>query len=301
MTAMLDKYTIDTAFRAEFMDHAVLPEIQELGDIVSEYEATRKKALVSAIDLGIGERGRNEILGKMADSFLRQWMMTKYAGLDLSFTKRKWYLKVERDFDDTCTIREAYDTPFDVGGDPALVTLVQVSRFFEVSYDLHEFALPLDDWEATQIAGELRSTRKYGGMPSMHLRVSAVLPDGISASHVQRAQEAMGHYYMALSLCYARGINLLREMRSGDFSSRSKVKIIWAPNVEVLTVTSTPPRPAGDPAIVLSLHGQDYLLDFYDTPDEMPITNLIREFNEGKFPKLTSPVAGRKKKSFKQV
>lgn len=298
MTAVLDKPMTDAAFRAEFLGHAGLPEVVEPKTLVAEYEATRRKTMASAAELGIGERGLAEIRTKAAMAFFKRWMSSRYASLDLSFTSRKWYLKIERDQDNKCKVVEAYNQMHDIGGDPALVTLVEVERFFEIAYDLHNFAFkPLEDRRAEQRAGELRSTRKYGGMSSMTLRVSAVLPDGIGERHVRLAQEALGHYHLARALCYSQGIDLRADLGGENYyrDSDQKIRVIWGPNVDVLTVMATPPRPAGDPAIVLALHGENYLLDFYDTPDEMPITNLIREFSEGRLPKPSAPTAGRRK------
>jgi hypothetical protein len=115
------------------------------------------------------------------------------------------------------------------------------------------------------------------------------VPDGITAAHVRSAREAVAHLMLAQSLLFARGIDLDDECRKGRYESGgigdAKVALIWAPNEDVLTLRSDPPRPAGDPAIVLEVVGHTFLLAFYDTPDERPIEHLIREFSEGKLPR----------------
>jgi hypothetical protein len=289
MKTLLDRPMTDKAFRGEFLQNAKLPSETSPLQLVNDYRKTRSNTMTTAIELGIGEAGLAEIRTKAASAFLKRWMMTRFATVDLSFTSRKWYLKIERDEKNIVKVKEAYTAEFDVGGDPAFVTLAEVDRFFQIDYDLHEFAFGVrKDRTATQRCGSLRSTRKHGGMSSLNLSVSAVLPDGIGEKQVHIAQEAMGHYHLARSLCYTHGIDLQKDIAGDNYYRRDqqKVKIIWGPNVDVLTVTATPPRPAGDPAIILALHGENYLLDFYDTPDETPISNLIREFSEGKLSKM---------------
>lgn len=290
MTALLDTPMTDELFRAEFLGHAQEPEPDDAMTILNDYVATRDRTIKSATDLGIGERGIAEITAKAGNAFIKRWMRQRYATVNLSFTDRKWYLRIERDEKNITTVKEAYAQEVDVGGDPALVTLAEIDRFFHVEYELSKFAfgeIEAGERKASQRAGVFRATRKYGGMSSVNLTVSAVLPDGVGQKHVKIAQEALGHYHLARAVCYARGIDIASDMIPDRYSRESaKVRIIWGPNVDVLTVTAMPPRPAGDPAIILALNGENYLLDFYDTPDETPISNLIREFSEGKLPKM---------------
>lgn len=284
-TATAERMT-DAEFKQEFLSRAALPVAEDVISVVDKYAETRKKTIASAIELGIGERGVQEIQQKAAAAFIKRWMMLKFATLDLSFTERKWWLKIERDFNNIVKVTAAYNSPTEVGGDRANVTLGEVNRFFQIEYDLEVFAFgDTQEKRASQKAGSFASTRKNGGLRSADVHVFATLPDGIGQKHVKIAQEAMGHYHLARALCYARGINIASDLGSNRYDRIQKVRVIWGPNMDVLSATAIAPRPAGDPAIVLELHGQNYLLDFYDTPDETPITNLIREFSEGNLPK----------------
>jgi hypothetical protein len=120
-------------------------------------------------------------------------------------------------------------------------------------------------------------------MPRTNLTISAVLPDGIGQKQMKKAQVAIGHKHFARAVCYCHGIDLEADLGRTRWDRRdSTVSVIWGPNADVLSFTQTPPRPAGDPAIVIDIGEETYLLDFYDTPDELPISNLIREFSEGK-------------------
>jgi hypothetical protein len=83
------------------------------------------------------------------------------------------------------------------------------------------------------------------------------------------------------------GIQLEDELGIDEYRNserQPKVHVYWAPTLEALSVRTEPPRPKGDPAVVFSVGGASFLLDFYDAPDERPIEHLIREYSEGKLP-----------------
>lgn len=288
MTAVLSPPMTDEAFRAEFLGHAALPEPEDVVTVVEEYAKTRQDTIAQALKLGIGPTGVSEIQTKTANIFIKRWMMLKFATVDLSFTSRKWWLKVERDLNNIVKVTEAYTAPVDVGGEAAFVHLSEVDRFFKVEYELQQFAFgERAEKRGTQKGGWFGQSRKHGGFRSTEIQISAVLPDGIGDKHVKLSQLALSHYYLARAMCYARGIDLSSDLGS-RWDRNHKILIIWGPNVDVLSATQIAPRPAGDPAIILQLHDQNYLLDFYDTPDETPIVNLIREFSEGKLPRMTT-------------
>ena len=283
---MIEELMTDKVFRDGFLSNAKLPEPINGTDLLAEYKITREKTIIDAKNLGVGLRGINEIKSKTAESFLRRWMMILYASVDLSFTQRKWYIQIERNENNIFQITNGYSSPVDIGGDTPMKILSEINRFFKIDYRLSEFAFGEHSTEkrASQNAGNIALSRK-NHLPYTSLRVSAALPDGINHKHVRIAQQAMGHYHLARSLCYTAGIDIAGDLQIENSYSSQTINVIWGPNIDVLSVTAVPPRPAGDPAIILSLSNQNYLLDFYDTPDETPIVNLIREFSEGKLPK----------------
>lgn len=277
-----------TEFQAEFMQSATLPKAGDGLAVIDEYVSLRERTIIQARDLGVGKEGLSDIEDKMASSFVRRWMMLRFAALDLSFTKRKWWVEIVRDGDEV-RIAGTYDSKPDGNVDPVTTLIAGVPRFFSVEIDAKPFALGEKDMDKVHVnghaAGDLiagqRASKRYR---LMNITVDASLPDGITSRHAELARGAISHFRAASAILFSRGIDIsarLRENRYGD--TDLKVKIIWAPNADALTVRATPPRPAGDPAVLFCLAGHSFLLDFYDTPNEQPIEHLIREFSEGRF------------------
>lgn len=275
----------DEEFRGFFLQNADLPNVDDEPTLIlKNFVRTRNETLFKASELGIGEEGTKEIKAKAARAFMKRWMMMQFATVDLSFTDRKWWLKLERDSNGIKVVETSHQ-PIELTGDPAFFTVAEIDRFFSVETDCDEFAFGkrIADRKGFQRSGHFSSTRKNGGMPRTDLTISAMLPDGIGQKQMKKAQVAIGHYHFARAACYTHGIDLLADFGYNRWDRyTNKIRVIWGPNADVLSFTQTVPRPAGDPAIVIDMCGETYLLDFYDTPDELPISNLIREFSEGK-------------------
>lgn len=282
-----------TEFQHEFLSRATLPTHDSADSLITGFIETRRRTMAQAEELGVGSAGLRDIGNKTATAFVRRWMMLRYAALDLSFAKRPWWLTVDRTGGNTPTIVAAADTKPDGEVDPVTTLVASIPRFFRASCAAHKFAFGDDDDDFDEgiltggrvDAGTLLSgRRKSDSYRTLLVTVHAKLPDGLGRRHVKLVQEAIGHFHCAVALLYARGINIESDLAPATRyeSRKTNVEIIWAPAVEVLTLTAEPPRPAGDPAVVFSTAGHSFLLDFYDTPDEQPIEHLIREFSEGK-------------------
>ena len=78
-------------------------------------------------------------------------------------------------------------------------------------------------------------------------------------------------------LIFARGYE--RDQRR---SNGIEVGVLWAPTLDAWAFRVAPVRPKGDPAILVrSGSDQPYLVCYFDTPNEVSIENLIREFTSG--------------------
>jgi hypothetical protein len=275
-------------FQAEFLSHATLPKPEDANAILADYTARRASALAQAKELGVGKDGAKEIRKKMATAFIKRWMMLQYARLDTAFIKRPWWLHVTRE-GDAATVAAAYDRDPGLTVDPVTGCVAKIERFFRAKLDAEAFAFGkgVEGLAVSRVTGPTLPHGKRGpkSYRSMDLSFTARLPDGICDRHVRLAQTAIGHYLTACAALCRHGIDFTSELLGEDRYYRSNamtVRVLWAPNHDMVSVTMTAPRPAGDPAIVLEVAGHSFLLDFYDTPDEQPIEHLIREFSEGR-------------------
>lgn len=284
-------------FQAEFLGNAVMPTASPADALMDEYVQKRSATVQQARELGVGPDGIAEVTHKMAAAFMRRWMMLRYAVVDLSFTQRLWWITAERVGRDGAKVVSGSDVRPDTPEDGVMRVVGSVPRFFTETAEAKAFAFQrgndrIMDGHDTHAVGELANgTRSGVRCPSLTVRVSAKVPDGIGDRHRKLVQQAMGHAYGAKALLYGRGVDISAELAPLDSRRHyspdgwsAQVKVIWAPLADVLSVTASPPRPVGDPAVVLEAGGNAYLLDFYDTPDERPIEHLIREFSEGKLP-----------------
>ena len=276
-------------FQSEFLSHASLPKADDPREIVADFVAKRSKALATAEKLGVGDEGTRNVRMKFAKAFVRRWMMRRFAALDLSFTERKWWLKIERTEPDGATIVADYDSEPAAEVDRVMILIAEIDRFFHAETDAINFAFK---------DVELRKERQYvgsfahGKRDGVHYRnrdvmISAKLPDGLTDKHTKLVRQALSHYHLARALCYAEGVDLRDDLRETNYHEKTAplLQLIWAPNRDCLSVQTRAPRPMGDPAVIFAVGGHSFLLDFYDTPDEQPIEHLIREFSEGSLAK----------------
>ena len=284
-------------FQKEFLSNAKVPDadtpFDSAAEVVADYVATRDATLQQARDLGVGEAGAREVRGRLAKAFVRRWMMLRYAAIDLSFTKRPWWIRVDRNEDELHVVG-TFDAEPAPPTDRVTTLCEKVNRFFYSKVSIGAFAFGNDEDDDVELKpasiklGTFPSGRRgKSSFRSVDVFVSAALPDGISAKHVRKARAAYAHYYIGVAALYAKGIDLNRELvnpdRYGDSDiKRGRLTVFWAPLQHALSVTAKPVRPKGDPAIVLTIGGESFLLDFFDTPDEAPIEHLVREFTEGR-------------------
>jgi hypothetical protein len=307
----------DELFKSEFVSHAVKPVVDNPLSIIEEYVLLRKTSCRQADKLGVGKQGIIEIKDKLIRAFVDRWMKTRYASVDTAFTDREWWLRVERNDDNDLKITNSFFSKPPTSEDRATVAFVKVKQFFNITFDCSDFVFgqEADDYEesgeftvfrkggssltsSNPTSGQFAASRKGGKtLTVMNAnRVTAVLPDGINEKHVLLSHKALSHLRFASAALTAYGIDLTAELApnmyhgNGTESEFFKIRVIWAPNIDMLSMVAEAPRPKGDPAILVELLDKTYLLDFYDTPNEAPIEHLIREFSEGKLPNRNSDV-----------
>lgn len=289
-------------FQAEFLSHATPPIVSDPRQIVAEYVETRRNTIRQATSLGIGREGTKEARTKLARAFVRRWMMLRFAAIDLSFADRPWWVTARRSNGENTPKIVAASSEKPTGDiDPVTTCVGRISRFFSVYTSPEQFALNRGEDADIEAIGKSNTAIRLGTLSSgrrgsdsyrrVDVTVWAKVPDGICARHVRLVRKALAHYRLADALTCEAGIPLTEEVQSqnGRWTNRSgypdSLIVLWAPLPEALAVEAEPPRPNGDPAVVVRLGGETFLLDFYDTPDEAPIEHLIREFSEGKLPK----------------
>lgn len=247
--------------------------------IVEEYLETRRKTIRLVKRLHLSPSSLEETEVKCAGGFFKRWLGRRWPVLDTAFMGARRRVLLTRD--GTNTISAEWDgrpseRPSAI--DPAMQIEAQMPVFIEALKGemKGQFSASID------LGGFVprRSPRLAGAA----VTAKTLCPKGINPTHLRKAKRFESDLFRGLAAVLRRGISLL-DIVGGKYRRREipeiDVGVIWAPLAENWTFASEAIQPAGDPAVIARMLGTTYLLDFFDTPDERPIGNLIREFTEG--------------------
>lgn len=289
MEAMLAESMTMEEFQDTIKKDTVLeqnnPSDQEL---VDGYIEARNKTMAALATAGVEVSAARAAFEKLAFAFLRRWLGRKWARLDGGFLATKWQFYVHRD--QRGNVTASTKAPDEV--QPGLDFLADIPRFFSSSIDVDEF---IDRGVAgrfgheameTVVVGRFAAYRRKGvSLRGASVNARALVPAGIGSSQKTKAMALLADFYRAAAACLETGVDLFRQ---ADLLSRDypgAIRVIWAPNLDDLSLTTELIKPRGDPAIVWDFGDTFWLLDFYDTPDERPIENIVREYSDGPLPK----------------
>lgn len=134
--------------------------------------------------------------------------------------------------------------------------------------------------------GKLRTTRSSDdswGRTTETTTLSATVPD-VPESVMALARKAMGTYHKIMS-------DLYNDSTTADLVADESVptlEVLWIPSVESIDVKvnkETVRLPQSyDPALLMNRKGRYYLIGLWDSKDEEPFENILREFTVGSIP-----------------
>lgn len=261
--------------------------------VVAEYIETRKKSLAQAEEIGVGLGGQNELCVRCVQAFWRRWMMLRYASIDLAFADAKQWAYLARTSRTNVELRRvSHSEPKDVERGPCDV-VTQVNRFWFCELSATEFAFDGAEFleESRRIARFAKGRHAGEYYPELDAWLHAAIPDGICERHRAATGHAVAWMAAGTSALYRHGVDPYNEANRGKkyrgyrtSYDHGRVALIWMPTKDVLSVTASPPRPKGDPLLVYQYASRDFVLDFFDTPDEESIEACVREFSEGRLP-----------------
>lgn len=264
-------------------------------DILDELEVAVTRIRVEAVSLGMRADELDGVIDRLIVEAEKNWMQTQYAVLDLSFTESTRKVLIGPN-ENSKLIAKAWDT---YDGD----TPKGHAWFNLPNYVIHwdEFS---DIIKTYHVGLREDSTYYRSGSPFLrvdlgiierwregnihHSRVNVQarleIPSGMTQICLATVRQAIAFRDLFDIALFLRGLANTRRSRGHHDSD---VGVLWGPIEEAWSFESQTIHPKGDPAILLK--GRDeatvYLLGFFDTPNERPIENIIREFSEGKVPK----------------
>lgn len=152
--------------------------------------------------------------------------------------------------------------------------------------------VPIND-KTVEVA-KIRKTESYWGNGYFNEKkrrqiitsITANVPE-VPLTVMLQARKALGYYHKIISDIYDNEIT--NDLYVEEASPT--LEIIWIPTVESLNVkvdTVNIPAPKNyDPALLLKREDRYFLVGLWETDDELPFENILREFTVGniKFPK----------------
>lgn len=222
-----------------------------------------------------------------------RWMREHYAAVDLRFATQKTLHVFARDESDP-RVAKVVSSPIDTIGR------------FEVTGELPVFVQLWNNYRnlrnffdhgADCRGGQFIFKERVGSFPvrrvgqvydsAANIVASVQMPSGLNEAVFSSICKAMAWLLMFDAQLLQYGI--VEPVMSSRREISDRVGILWAPTLDAWTFQAEPLRPAGDPAVLIRGGYRDpYLVCFFDTPNEKPIENLIREFSRG-------PVSKKKK------
>lgn len=255
-------------------------------------DATRK-----AMEIGLSGDEISGLRHRLRHEAEVRWMRTRYATLDLSFmdgeTNRKQFVIGRTDAAPDQVELKKVLAPGEEVEHTKTCTVAALPVFvceWMTFSQLREHFTPTqrDGWRVPFPEHRLRdhfhlpAVRLHG----VHYRALAVtarvkMPEGITPDMFARVRRCIAFLELFDVLLLDRDMCEVPAHRRGHRTGDIEVGVLWAPVEEAWAFSTVPPRPAGDPAVVVRSGGTSYLVGYFDTPDEKPIDNLIREFSTG--------------------
>jgi hypothetical protein len=262
--------------------------------VLDDLETAIAKVRVEAVGLGMMANELDGVIDRLINEAEKNWMRTQYATLDLSFTES--FRKVLVGPEGEKIVAKAWDV-FD-GEVPkghawfALPTYVtHWDEFSDIVKSYHLGSREDDGWYRRDSPfhrcnlGTIERWR-VGNEHHRAVNVEARLeiPSGMNQACLNAIRQAITFRELFALALFMRGIS-----NSRMYADRhaNDVGILWAPVETAWAFQAKPVRPKGDPAILLQGRKGSavYLIGFFDTPNEKPIENIVREFSEGTMPK----------------
>ena len=145
---------------------------------------------------------------------------------------------------------------------------------------------PLFDGKHTAKLGSFSRTRTngYGNTYRTTVTIEAKLPGSIGSNLKNAYRDALSHYFGVLSGMFTNPVAGDIMYAEGNLA-QPKVGAIWIPTPESLNVSVdeklTQRRKNLDPAMILKVRGNNYLVQTWKVDDEEPLEHYLREFSIG--------------------
>lgn len=259
----------------------------QLGKILRETAATIDETAAKARELGLSGSEIAGVRERLLDAAEARWMRTRYAALNLSFATGVQHFLVGRSAANLGkpAILRSVPADFQASKNECVVELPVFVQVWDNYGDWRErYTVEQPRWNdrgdfqvEVMNRAELPPLRSGGQhYRAIHLHISTKYPDGLTPAMFRLMRKACAYARLFDAALLDAGL-----IESERHESRDNLGLLWAPADAAWAVSGTPPRPAGDPAVLFQRGDAVYLVGYFDTPDEKPIDNLIREFTEG--------------------
>lgn len=155
---------------------------------------------------------------------------------------------------------------------------------------------PLFDGKHTATLGSFRRERtdSYGDIYRTTTTIEAKLPGSIGPNLKNAYRDALSHYFGVLSEMFTNPVAGDIMYAQGNIA-QPEVGAIWIPTPESLNVSVDEKliqkRKDLDPAMILKVRGNNYLVQTWRVDDEEPFEHYLREYSIGNLRgKLDSPL-----------
>lgn len=123
----------------------------------------------------------------------------------------------------------------------------------------------------------------YPGQARRSISATCTFPGGVTPSVVRATDTARAIVFEAFATLLRNRISadVVRTWHSGQF--QPSIEAYWIPTLESMTVNASPSRTGADPAVVIEIMDQRFLVGMWDSDEELPLDSLMREFSVGRF------------------
>lgn len=269
-------------FRKTVDDQCRQPKKGEAIQVVDDLEIALARVESSAKEIGLAGDEINGVKNRLIEEAQTKWMTTRYAVLDMSFADQSREVHFGRVEDNPrkFEFKDGEAPGAEYGTLPVFVTLWDSLHDHESHYDEQEKGWRSGMKYEHYLGTVARVRVGRDSFPPVRVEAVVSVPSGIDSEMFKRVRKCISFLRMFGLATFERGIE-----RSSRREGEVEVGVLWCPTEESWSLKDEPIRPKGDPAVLVRHNKTVYLVGYFDTPDEKPIDNIIREFTSGKIGK----------------